>query len=84
MDCDNCLKKDKGDIESRDITDISKALVNFEKLILFHTLIQSKVTAVVRMERGVSNRFTTLQLVEVWRGGKSAKALNLSFVFAKQ
>ena len=27
----------------------------------------------VRMERGVSNRFTTLQLVEVWRGGKSAK-----------
>ena len=26
MDCDNCLKKDKGDIESRDITDISKSL----------------------------------------------------------
>ena len=60
MDCDNCLKRDKGDIESRDITDISKQLL----------------TAVTRMERGTSNRFTTLQLVEVWRGGKSAKVLD--------
>ena len=60
MDCDNCLKRDKGDIESRDITDISKQLLN----------------AVMRMERGASNRFTTLQLVEVWRGGKSAKVVD--------
>jgi len=60
MDCDNCIKKDKGDIETRDITDISKSLLG----------------AVMRMERGVSNRFTCLQLVEVWRGGKSAKVVD--------
>ena len=57
MDCDNCLKRDKGEVESRDITDISKALVG----------------AVARLERGTANRFTALQLVEVWKGGMSAK-----------
>ena len=60
MECDNCIKRDKGDIQSRDITDMSKSLVG----------------AVTRMERGVSNRFTALQLVEVWRGGKSAKVVD--------
>ena len=77
MDCDNCLKREKvnyiifemmifnnfilkGEIESRDITDISKSLVS----------------AVSRMEKSVSNNFTTLQLVEVWRGGRSAKVMD--------
>ena len=60
MDCDNCIKRDKGDIQSRDITDTSRTLV----------------AAVMRMERTVSNRFTALQLVEVWRGGKSAKVID--------
>ena len=60
MECDNCIKRDKGDIQSRDITDMSKTLVG----------------AVTRMERGVANRFTALQLVEVWRGGKSAKVVD--------
>ena len=60
MSCDNCIKRDNGDISSRDITEMSISLVS----------------AVMRMERGVSNRFTVLQLVEVWRGGKSAKVVD--------
>ena len=59
MDCDNCLKREKGDIETRDITELSTALVS----------------AVVRMERGAASRFTALQLVDVWKGGRSAKVV---------
>ena len=59
MDCDNCLKRERGDVESRDITELSRVLVS----------------AVLRLERGPANRFTALQLVEVWKGGRSAKVV---------
>ena len=59
MECDNCLRRETGAMESRDITDVSKNLVE----------------AVMRMERGHSNRFTMIQLVDVWKGGKSAKTV---------
>jgi len=60
MICDNCEKRERGETESRDITELSKTLVS----------------AVLRMERGQANRFTLLQLVDVWRGGKTAKTMD--------
>jgi len=60
MTCDNCERRESGEMENRDITDISMTLVS----------------AVQRMERGQANRFTLLQFVDVWRGGKTAKTLD--------
>ena len=54
--CDNCERRERGDMESREITDNTKTLV----------------TAVMRMERGQVGRFTLLQLVDVLRGGKTS------------
>ena len=57
--CDNCERRERGDMESREIRDNTMTLV----------------TAVMRMERGQVGRFTLLQLVDVLRGGKTGKTM---------